>query len=99
MKTLVVLGFFSVQSGPPCVPRVVITGQEAPSTDKRLREELYKKVMSGDLVAARLPYAILTKRVTFIGLEEVRDERDSQFQRGYGNDVPVDYETISHHQL
>ena len=48
MKTLVVLSFFQVQSGPPCVPQV----------------------MSGDPVAARLPYAILTKMVTFIGLEE-----------------------------
>ena len=28
--------------------RVVTTGQEAPSTDKRLREDLCKKVMSGD---------------------------------------------------
>ena len=54
MKTLVVLFFFSVESGPPCVPQVVITGQEAPSTDKRLREDLYKKVMNGDPVAARL---------------------------------------------
>ena len=32
------------------------------------------------------------------GLEEVRDERDSQVSRGCGNDVPVDYETISHHR-
>ena len=33
------------------------------------------------------------------GLEEVRDERDSQVPWSYGNDVPVDHETISHHQL
>ena len=56
MTTLVVLFFFSVGSGPPCV------GQEA-STDKRIREDLYKKVVSGDPVAARLPYAILMKRL------------------------------------
>ena len=59
--------FLFVESGPPCVPQVVITRQEAPSTDKRLREDLHKKVMSGDPVAARLPYAILTKMVTFSG--------------------------------
>ena len=47
--------------------KVVITGQETPNTDKPLREDLYKKVMSGDPVAARLPYAILTKMVTFEG--------------------------------
>ena len=61
MKTLIILGGFL------CVPQVVITGQEPPSTDKRLREDLCKKVMNGDLVAARLPYAILTKMVTFSG--------------------------------
>ena len=44
-----------------------MTGQETPNTDKPLREDLYKKVMSGDPVTARLPYAILTKMVTFHG--------------------------------
>ena len=44
-----------------------ITSQEAPSTDKRLREDLYTKVMREDSVSARLPYAILTKMVTFSG--------------------------------
>ena len=44
-----------------------MTGQETPNTDKPLREDLYTKVMSGDPVAARLPYAILTKMVTFHG--------------------------------
>ena len=52
------------ESGQPCFPQVVTTGQEASSTDKPLREDLYKKVMSGDPVVARLPYAILTKMVT-----------------------------------
>ena len=44
-----------------------MTGQETPNNDKPLREDLYKKVMSGDPVAARLPYAIITKMVTFRG--------------------------------
>ena len=48
-------------------PQVVMTGQETPNTDKSLREDLHKKVMSGDPVAARLPYAILTKMATFHG--------------------------------
>ena len=47
--------------------KVVMTGQETPNTDKPLREDLYKKVMSGDPVAARLPYAILTKMATCVG--------------------------------
>ena len=41
--------------------KVVTTGRGAPNTDKRLREDLYKKVMSGE--AARLPCAILTKMI------------------------------------
>ena len=44
-----------------------MTGQETPNTDKPLREDLYKKVMSGDPVAARLPCAIITKMETFRG--------------------------------
>ena len=32
-------------------------------------------------------------------LEEFRDERGSQVPRGYGNEVPIDCQTISHHQL
>ena len=64
MKTLVV-PLFSVESGPPCVPQVVITGQKAPSTDKRLRENLRKKV--NEWGPSGLPYAILTKMVTFSG--------------------------------
>ena len=95
MKTLVVL-FSSVESGPPCVPQVVTTGQEAPSTDKWLRKDLYKKVMSGDPVAA---IRHLDEDGHIFGLEEIRDERNSQVPQGYGNDVPVDYETISHQQL
>ena len=77
--------------------KVVNTSQEAPSTDKRLREDLCKKVMSGDPVAARLPCAILTKMVTFSGWN--RFEMDYQVPWGYGNDVPVDHETVAHHQL
>ena len=99
MTTLVVLFFFCSNRAHLCGPQVVITGQEAPSTDKRLRKDLFKKVMSGDPVAARLPCAFLTKMVTFHGLEEVRDERETQVPRGDGNDVPVDCETISRHQL
>ena len=67
--------FFLVELGQLCVPQVVITGQDAPSTDKRLREDLYQKVKSGDQVAARLP-CTLDEDGHIFGLEEVRDERD-----------------------
>ena len=57
MKILVVLFFFFrsnlahrvfLRSSPPA--------RRPPSTHKRLREDLHKKVMSGDPVAARLPW-------------------------------------------
>ena len=73
MKLSLSWGLF-VEMGQPCVPQVV-AGQEAPS--RRPREDLHKKVISGDLVAARLPYAILTKMVTFFRLEKVREKRRS----------------------
>ena len=94
MKTLVVLFFFFGRIGPPCVPQVVITGQEAPSTDKRLREDQNKKVGGRPS-----PVRHLDKDGNIFWLEEVRDERDSQVPQGYGSDVPVDCETISHQQL
>ena len=57
--------------------------QEAFSTDKRLREDLYKKVMSGDPVAACLPYAILTKMVTFSGWKRFEMNETLKFH-GFG---------------
>ena len=68
-----------------------MTGQETPNTDKPLREDLYKKVMSGDPVAARLPYAINTKNGNFPRMEALRDERDHEVQRRFGSHVRVDY--------
>ena len=46
---------------------VVFTGQEAPTTDRDMREDLYKKIMSADPVPCRLPYAVVTKMVSFVG--------------------------------
>lgn len=44
---------------------IVVTGQESvEGSSRRMREDLYKKHMSGDPVAARLPYAIITKQVS-----------------------------------
>ena len=66
MKTLVVLFFWSNRAH--CVfLRSSSPARRLPSTNKRLREDLHKKVVSEDPVAARLPYAILTKMVTFLG--------------------------------
>ena len=46
----------------------VFTGQEAITTAKqKMREDLYKKLLSADPIAVRLPYAIVTKMVELTG--------------------------------
>ena len=46
----------------------VVTGQEAVNSSKqKMREDLYKKLMSADPIAVRLPYAIVTKMVELSG--------------------------------
>ena len=67
MKTFVVLVFFRSNRAHRVFIGSSSPARRPPSTDKRLREDLYKKVMSGDPVAARLPYAILMKMVAFSG--------------------------------
>ena len=48
--------------------KTVFTGQEnVQGSAKAMREDLYKKMLSADPVAVRLPYAILTKLIEFIG--------------------------------
>ena len=49
------------------VGKMVVTGQEAPDTRSAMREDLYKKHMSGDPIACRLPYAVVTKQVELVG--------------------------------
>ena len=71
----------------PCVPQVVITCQEAPSTARRLRKDLHKKDIGGDPVAARLPHAILTKMVPFSGWKRFEMNETLKFQGGDGNDL------------
>ncbi len=45
----------------------VLTGQEAPETTKRMREDLFKKTMSADGIAGRKPYGITTRHPPVIG--------------------------------
>ena len=55
MRTLVVLFFFRSNLAHCVFLRSSSPARRQPSTDERLREDLYKKVMSGDPAAARLP--------------------------------------------
>ena len=50
------------------IHKIVVTGQETPhSSTKSMRDDLYKKHMSGDPVPSRLLYSIVTKMVELIG--------------------------------
>ena len=40
---------------------IVCTGQEAPESNKRIREDLYKKMMSADGLHGRKPYGTQTR--------------------------------------
>jgi len=40
---------------------IILTGQEAPETHKKMREDLFKKTMSADGIAGRKPYGITTR--------------------------------------
>lgn len=60
---------------------VVVTGQESvEGSSRRLREDLYKKHMSGDPVPARMPYAILTKQVELLGWKRMELNSVPRFQ-------------------
>lgn len=45
----------------------ILTGQEAPESSRRLREDLFKKTMSADAIAGRKPYGYSTKMVDLVG--------------------------------
>ena len=56
------------KQGDQNVQKIVFTGQETvQGAKKKMREDLYKKLMSADPIAVRLPYAIVTKMVEFKG--------------------------------
>ena len=46
---------------------LVVTGQEAPDTERRMREDIFKRHISGDPISCRLPYAVLTKMIALKG--------------------------------
>jgi len=46
---------------------IILTGQEAPETYRKLREDLFKKTMSADGMPGRKPYGITTRMLELIG--------------------------------
>ena len=51
---------------------IILTGQEAPETSRRMREDLFKKTMSADGIAGRKPYGTTTKMMVLEGWKEWR---------------------------
>ena len=54
-------------------------GQEAPETDMKLREDLYKKFMSADGIAGRKPYGITTRMLTLVAWKRLETNRPLMF--------------------
>ena len=46
---------------------LVVTGQESPEVERRMREDVFKKHISADPVSCRLPYAVVTRMVSLTG--------------------------------
>lgn len=58
---------------------IILTGQEAPETDMRLREDLYKKFMSADGIAGRKPYGITTRMLNLVAWKRLETNRPLMF--------------------
>ena len=54
---------------------IVITGQEAPDSHKKLHLDLFKKTMSGDGIAGRKPYGYTTRMFSIIGWKRLEVNR------------------------
>ena len=58
-----------------------LTAQEAPETNRKMREDLYKKTMSADGIAGRRPYGMSTRMIELVGWKRYELNR---FLRFYG---------------
>ena len=89
------LGFFLVES----VPTVCSSGRHRwPGGFQHRHTAPRRPLQEGDERGPGgrpSPVRHLGEDGHIFGLDEVRDERDSEVPRGYGNDAPVDFETIS----
>eukprot|EP00435_Cladocopium_sp_Y103_P028911 s785_g7.t1 len=56
-------------------------GQETPGTNKRLREDLYKKFMSAEGISGRKPYGLRTRMIETRGWKRLEANRMFQFQQ------------------
>ena len=57
----------------------ILTAQEAPETNKRMREDLFKKTMSADGIAGRRPYGMVTRMIELTGWKRYEVNRMIKF--------------------
>ena len=62
---------------------LVVTGQESPETDRPMREDIFKRHISENPVACRLPYAVVTKMVTLPGWKRYEMNELLRFKERY----------------
>jgi len=58
---------------------IIATAQEAPETNRKLREDLYKKTMSADGIAGRKPYGLVTRMLELVGWKRIEVNRMLRF--------------------
>jgi hypothetical protein len=58
---------------------IILTAQEAPETNRKLREDLYKKTLSADGIAGRKPYGIVTRMLELVGWKRMEANRLMSF--------------------
>ncbi|OLQ06623.1 hypothetical protein AK812_SmicGene10076 [Symbiodinium microadriaticum] len=49
----------------------ILTAQERPDSNRKFREDLYKKLVSADDLAARIPYGYVTRMLRVIGWKRI----------------------------
>eukprot|EP00438_Fugacium_kawagutii_P034932 Skav206393 [mRNA] locus=scaffold834:643982:646531:- [translate_table: standard] len=54
---------------------IVVTGQEAPESHKKLHLDLFKKTMSADGIAGRKPYGYTTRMFSIVGWKRIEVNR------------------------
>lgn len=67
---------------------IILTGQEAPETHKRLREDLYKKAMSADGISGRKPYGVSTRMFELVGWKRLEVNKMLKFGGVFESNFP-----------
>jgi hypothetical protein len=57
----------------------IIAGQEAPDSGRKMREDLFKKTMSGDGIAGRKPYGFKTRMLQCVGWKRMEVNKLMRF--------------------